>query len=383
MFSKLTIFLSVAFCCTAVFSQSETLVADELKKLDEQSSKQVPPKVLDAGKKGIEELIAAGIVKKALRVGDKIPEFSLADTNGKQVSSKDLLKKGHLVITFYRGAWCPFCNLYLRALQQSLPEFKKYGADLVAISVEPPDRSLNISQQNKLNFTLLSDPKLEVSRKFGIVYEMPKVTNDAILELGFDIAKYNGTEKTELPLSATYVVDKTGKIVYAFLDPDYKKRAEPSLLIDALKRLNGADSVNGLSNDDVEAIKQIEQTYRTAWLRNDEEKILSLFWDDGMLYPNGNTPVKGKDGMRKFWFAPSDTTTTINTYETKVDEIHGGKDAAFAVGTNEIHWSMEKKDKTGLKRYISKGFFVGVYLKRNGTWKILKQAWGSKTEEQK
>lgn len=239
MFSKSTFFLILIFCCSAVFSQSETPVADELKKLDEQSSKQVPQKVLDAGKKGTEELVAAGIVKKALNVGDIIPQFSLTDANGKQVSSSDLLRRGNLVITFYRGAWCPFCNLYLRALQANLPEFKKYGADLVAISIEPPDRSLSVSQQNKLSFTVLSDPKLEVSRKFGIVYEMPKVTNDAVLELGFDIAKYNGTEKAELPLSATYVVDKKGKIVYAFLDPDYKKRAEPSEIVANLKKLKG------------------------------------------------------------------------------------------------------------------------------------------------
>lgn len=82
---------------------------------------------------------------------------------------------------------------------------------------------------------------------------------------------------------------------------------------------------NKLSNKDIKAIKQIEETYRTAWLKNDEKTILSLFTDDAMLYPNGNTPVKGKDEMRKFWFVPSDTITTINTYETKIEEIYGEK----------------------------------------------------------
>lgn len=234
LFAKLLVMLIFA---SSLYAQTEPTVADELKRLDAESSKQVPQKVLDAGKKGTEELVAAEIVKKALNVGGKMPAFTLFDANGKQVSSKELLKKGHLVITFYRGAWCPFCNLYLRSLQKQVPRFRELGANLVAISIEPADRSLSVANQNKLDYSVLSDPKLVVSRQFGIVYEMPKVTNDAILELGFDLAKYNGLEKNELPLSATYVVDNKGKIVYAFLDPDYKNRAEPSELIDALKKL--------------------------------------------------------------------------------------------------------------------------------------------------
>ncbi|MEW6125843.1 MAG: peroxiredoxin-like family protein [Acidobacteriota bacterium] len=241
MFSKISIFIIITgLCLLNVFGQGkkEKPVAEELKQLDAESSKQVPPKVLAAGKKGVEELSAAGIVNKALQVGDSMPSFALSDANGKTIRSDDLLKRGHLVIVFYRGAWCPFCNLYLRALQKNLEKIKQQGGNLLAISVEPPERSLTVAEQNKLNFTVLSDPKLEVSRKFRIVYEMPKVTNNAVLELGFDIAKYNGMEKPELPLSATYVVSNQGKIVYAFLDPDYKKRAEPAEIIMALKNLS-------------------------------------------------------------------------------------------------------------------------------------------------
>ena len=382
MFLRLFVFTVILTnCFSIVYAQTEKTFSEESKELDAESSKQVPKKVLEAGKKGTEELIAAGIVKKALNVGDKMPAFTLFDANGKQISSEVLSKKGHLVITFYRGAWCPFCNLYLRSLQKQVPKFKELGANLVAISIEPPDRSLDVSQQNKLNFTVLSDPKLEVSRKFGIVYEMPKVVNDAVLELGFDIAKYNGMEKAELPLSATYVIDKKGKIVYAFLDPDYKKRAEPSEMISVLKELSSDKARGGLGTADIEAIKQIEETYRTAWLKNDEKTILSLFADDAMLYPNGNAPVKGKDEMRKFWFAASDTVTTINTYETKIDEIYGEKNLAYVVGSNELRWSTEKKDKTELKRFASKGYFIGIYVKRDRQWKILKQYWTGKTQE--
>ena len=102
-----------------------------------------------------------------------------------------------------------------------------------------------------------------------------------------------------------------------------------------------------------------------------------------MLYPNGKTPIRGKEGMQKFWFVPSDTITTINTYETKIEEIYGEKNLAYIVGSNELNWSTEKKDKTELKRFVSKGYFIAVYVKRNKQWKILKQSWSGKTDEVK
>ncbi len=172
--------------------------------------------------------------KTALNVGGKMPEFTLSDSTGKSVSSKDLLKQGNLVIVFYRGAWCPFCNKYLHKLQENLSEIKANGGNLVAISVENPDTSMSVGKKNELVFPVLSDPKLETARKFGIVYELPKETNEKYKGYGIDLVKNNGTEKPELPLSATYIVDSKGKIVYAWLEPDYTKRAE---LADILKVL--------------------------------------------------------------------------------------------------------------------------------------------------
>jgi ketosteroid isomerase-like protein len=144
-----------------------------------------------------------------------------------------------------------------------------------------------------------------------------------------------------------------------------------------------AQAQNKLSAKDVAAIRQIEETYRTAWLKNEENTILSLFTDDATLYPNGNAPVKGQEAMRKFWFAPSDTITTINAYTTNIEEIYGEKNLAYLVGSNEIAWATEKRDKTGLKRFVSKGYFISVYARRNHQWKILKQYWSGKTQEVK
>lgn len=178
----------------------------------------------------------ADAVKSALNTGAKMPEFVLKDQNGRDISSKDLRRKSNLVIVFYRGSWCPFCNTYLRSLQKRLNDITGAGATLVAISVETPDASMAIAKKNEVGFTVLSDPALETARKFGIVYQLSPETDAQYKSYGLDLAKHNGMGKPELPLAATYIVNKKGKIVYAFLETDYKKRAEPDVIIENLRK---------------------------------------------------------------------------------------------------------------------------------------------------
>ena len=187
------------------------------------------------------EVSAQDAAKSGLKAGAKMPSFTLGDMNGKQVGSDDLLKKGNLVVVFYRGAWCPFCNLYLKKLQDNAAQIKAAGGNIVAISVENPDRSLSLAQKHKLEFTVLSDPNFETARKFGIVYQLPPATNEQYIAHGIDLVKYNSTAKPELPLSATYVVNRKGEIVYAFLEPDYKQRAEPAVIIENLKKIKSTN----------------------------------------------------------------------------------------------------------------------------------------------
>lgn len=179
--------------------------------------------------------------KSALNVGAKIPTFSLLNATNELIASEDLLEEGNLVLVFYRGAWCPYCNVYLRSLQKNLAEIKENGGILVAISVENPDNSMSVAKKNELEFTVLSDPKLDIARKFGLVFQLPAETNERYKGFGIDLAKQNGTETPDLPVSATYVVNNSGEIVYAFLDADYKRRAEPNEIIDVLKRMNTSD----------------------------------------------------------------------------------------------------------------------------------------------
>ncbi len=215
-------------------------VQTKLDELKATSDTQVPAELLEAGRQGTAELKASGILERALGTGATMPAFTLNDAHGNAVSSQALLAKGPLVIVFYRGAWCPFCNLYLSSVQGYLPRIEAQGATLVAISGEQPDRSLSVEQTNALSFPVLSDPDLVAARQFGIVYELPKVVDDAITEVGFDMRKYYGTEKAEMPLSATYVIAQDGTIAYAGITVDYKRRAEPEEFLAVLDGL-GAD----------------------------------------------------------------------------------------------------------------------------------------------
>ena len=135
--------------------------------------------------------------------------------------------------------------------------------------------------------------------------------------------------------------------------------------------------------DDVSAIRAVEETFRTAWLKNDERTIMSLFTADAALYPGGNPPHRGIDALQKYWFGPSDVITSIDQFEVSIEDIHGTPVFATVTGSDVIHWSTTRKDGRGRKRFVSKGHFLAVYQKANGKWKILKRFAAAKTEEVK
>jgi len=212
----------------------------ELEALLEERKKASNAKASDEKKKiyaeGIENVKNSGILENALNVGDKAPNFTLNNALNKPVSLYDELKNGPVVLTWYRGGWCPYCNITLHNLQDRLPDFQKEGATLMALTPEVPDKSLSTSEKNNLEFTVLSDVNNVVGKEYGVVFELiPGVAS--IYEKGFGLSKFNGNNDNELPLAATYVIDKNGIIKYAFLDADYRKRAEPEVLLQVLESL--------------------------------------------------------------------------------------------------------------------------------------------------
>jgi len=185
---------------------------------------------------GIAAVKNSGIYEKAKKVGDKAPNFTLKNALGKEVALADYLKKGPVVLTWYRGGWCPYCNLTLQRLQEELPNFNAAGANLLALTPEVPDKSMSTKEKHDLQFEVLSDVQNKIGKEYGIIYKL----TDAVAESyqkSFGLHEFNGDESNELPLAATYVIDTNGIIRYAFLDAEYRNRAEPSEIIEVLNKL--------------------------------------------------------------------------------------------------------------------------------------------------
>jgi peroxiredoxin len=183
--------------------------------------------------------VASGLSASALREGDVAPDFSLPDARGHVVALKTLLDHGPVVISFYRGGWCPFCNLELRSLQRVLPEIVPMGASLVAISPQLPDSSLSTQEKNRLTFPVLSDVGNIEAKRFGIVFTLPTALVEANRAIGRDLVEINGEAgaAAQLPMPATFVLDKSGVIRLAFVEEDWSKRLDPDIVVDTLRGL--------------------------------------------------------------------------------------------------------------------------------------------------
>src|SRR5260221_10442004 len=176
----------------------------------------------------IDQLRSGAIARTMLKVGDHAPAIVLENAKGTTVDVGTLLKKGPVIVTFYRGGWCPYCNLELKAYQDILPEIVAAGASLVAISPEKPDDTLSTAEKNALAFEVLSDVGENVGRAFGLVYQFTNELRSAYQGFGHDIPARNGAPgEWALPVSATYVIDRDGTIIYAYTDVDYRDRADP------------------------------------------------------------------------------------------------------------------------------------------------------------
>lgn len=187
---------------------------------------------------GIQQVAESGVLQSMKNVGDTAPTFTLPNAVGKQVSSAELLKQGPIIVVFYRGAWCPYCNLTLAAWQQRLDEIHALGAQLVTISPQKPDFSLTSKQKNNLRFPVLSDVGNKVADAFGVTTQVtPEIIK--LWEGKIDLEKHNGDDSAKLPLPATYLIDTDGKIHFAHAHEDYRVRAEPQAVIRKLKALQG------------------------------------------------------------------------------------------------------------------------------------------------
>lgn len=183
----------------------------------------------------VEQLNRSGIKAGALKPGGQAADFSLKNAIGETVTLSEELKKGPVIITWYRGGWCPYCNLALNYMQQYLSDFKAAGAILLAITPEKPDNSLSTKERHELKFEVLSDEENEVARKYGGVHDLSEKIKGFYLERG--VGEHYAHELNVFPVPATYVIDQDFVVRYAFVESDYRMRAEPEDILDVLNSI--------------------------------------------------------------------------------------------------------------------------------------------------
>jgi len=212
-------------------------LTEELAEFKKGFLENAPKNIQELMAKATETLENTGITQKSPKKGDVLPAFSLPNHQGDDIALANLLKDGPVVVVFYRGGWCPYCNLELAAFQKSLADITALNASLVAITPELPDASLSTKEKNLLAFDVLTDKNAEYAKSLGLVFTLPEELRPIYLSFGIDVEKHNGSGQFDLPLAATFVITQDGTIASAFVDTDYTLRQDPSSVIEVLKSL--------------------------------------------------------------------------------------------------------------------------------------------------
>ncbi len=198
------------------------------------SAKRVPADKWTIMSRSTNDLKLQSLSSNALQKDDLLPDFQLPNIAGDTVSISDF-NEDFLVLSFYRGGWCPYCNMELKALQAILPQLKASNAALVAISPETPDHSLTTSEKNELSFEVLSDINNAYAKSLGLVFQMPEDLREVYHTFGIQVDKHNGNGDYELPMPATYVINKNREIIHSFVPEDYTERLDPEIILTAIE----------------------------------------------------------------------------------------------------------------------------------------------------
>lgn len=210
---------------------------DQLDAFKAQFKTMAPPEAFEAFGRSTQELIDSGQAERALKAGDHVPDFVLTDADRNTVALKDLMAKGPVVLTFYRGVWCPYCNIELKALEAAHEDIRARGATLVAISMQGAADSRKSQKDNELSFPILTDKNGELAAKFGIRWTLQDYVIPVHDGFGVHLPRIHGDGQWNLPIPARYVVDNDGSIAYAEVNPDYTRRPEPADLFPVLDKL--------------------------------------------------------------------------------------------------------------------------------------------------
>lgn len=208
-------------------------LALQIKQLNDDLSSKLPSEMLLAFEESINDL-KKDYAGPLFTAGDILPGFSLTNSNNQLINSDILLGKGKLIVTFFRGSWCPYCNLQLKAFQDAIPQIKAKNATLIAISPQTRTFSNQLAEEHALNFEILFDKNNEYAQKLGIIINLQDFVLSQYKALGIDLNSFNGNNDHSLPIPATFVIENNGRILYTFNDVDYTKRADIQEIINKL-----------------------------------------------------------------------------------------------------------------------------------------------------
>lgn len=213
-------------------------IREQSDQLKAASAEQLPSEVVEVFDRSIQDFLEAGIPAESIKAGDLLQPFTLDDATGTKVSLDQIVETGPAVIVFYRGGWCPYCNLALRTYQHELlPQLGNFGARLVAISPQTPDQSLSTAEKAELEFAVLSDPGSRLAQHIGIAFQQADEVLAAQRQLGLDLAQVNAEGATHLPWPTVLVVDQERTVRFVDVQPDYTARAEVADIVAALDDL--------------------------------------------------------------------------------------------------------------------------------------------------
>lgn len=201
-------------------------------------ARQVPPEMMSHLNAEIEATVRANVGALALRAGSTAPSFTLPDAHGNQASLAALLRTGPVVVAFYRGEWCPYCDLQLKAYQEILPQIRALGASLVAISPQTAKYCMATAEKRKLDFPLLSDTGNKVAHSYGLVFKVSDGMLALLRGFGIELSEYNGESSAELPVPGAFVIARDGRIDFEYVNPDYRERLEPAVILRRLRQLS-------------------------------------------------------------------------------------------------------------------------------------------------
>jgi peroxiredoxin len=216
---------------------TDNVLGDRIAAFQTQLAATVPAQLATAIATEVDGIVRSRAGAKAPGRGDVAPPFALPDVHGTLQSLPSLLETGPVVLAFYRGQWCPYCDLQLRAYQEQLPRMRELGATLVAISPQTPDASLSTADKLNLAFPVLADTGNAIARSYGLVFTLSPTMDALQRGFGVELARINGDTSNELPVPGTFVIGQDGRIAFAYVEPDFRKRVEPAELIRQLERL--------------------------------------------------------------------------------------------------------------------------------------------------